>query len=181
MRKLIALVAVMMLTVGGLTLHQDTEAEAASSIFEIHVARTNPNEQAWLKISPHQLADSWDPYFLQAAVIISNASPWMHMTFSGCTNGYPCSVPRLINVSPSSPWIQINYDLAGTHLFNWGTGLHEQDLGINGNRPASDAQRKAIACDALMRQVGVADGCKLDGWPSNEGLAMLQFFHQHVH
>jgi hypothetical protein len=185
MKRIATLLAVVVLAVAGLTYAPNPPAAdaTAGSIYGIHVYRWDPGFKAELYVSLNNVPDAWDSAFLYAGVGIDARSEYVNIALNGCVVGRACSQPTLYGGGSSGAPVYVSYDVnENAHLVHWTGGSSNVNRPrINGDLPTTTAVRRAMACDALMRQLGVIDGCDLDGTPSTDGLAVLEWMHATAH
>jgi hypothetical protein len=180
--KLVAILLAVALTVVGFT-SSAPPAGAASSIYGIHVYVPQAGQQAVLPMSLNVVPDEWDAAFIIVAARISNASGYVEVDRDGCDTGFACSQPTLYRGGSSGTPVYVSYDVnENGHLVIWQGGTSNVNRPrINGDLPQTSATRLAYACDAVMRQLGVLDGCRIDGYPTSDGVAILNWMHAHAH
>jgi hypothetical protein len=180
LKRVITLLTALVFVAGAVSTQQVIDnaspADAASSIYGIHVARA-PGIQAYLGLS-YDIPSGWFDEFDDAALIISNAAPLVNVQHA-CFIGYACTKVNTYPGGTGGPYNSIHYVLSGDHLMPDPYG--RTTTSINSNKVTSSTVLKVIACDSIMRTLGVADGCLLNGWPSSDGLAVLQYMHNHSH
>lgn len=180
MSRILAALAVVVALVTGAVVYDTADPEpavAADNLFGIHAGRATSYQSGFCIQTAIINSASWETAFGNAVALWSNASARiLGRAYQLCTFGTAIGVNKQAQGLDGYP-------------IHWDFGLQDVNhlrpiccynlITINTSYSGGDSWKAYQACDAVGRALGVGYGCALNGWPTQEGINIMNANHNH--